>query len=114
MNLFLSSIRLTTSAGLGLVERPNSYPKVMGIQSWSRDLSPETLELGSTWMIMKLKKVNERRVSDEWCHYLSKEAALAVNGTTQKKKLKDNLTLVKFFDLGVNLEGYWNFDQMAL
>ena len=22
--------------------------------------------------------------------------------------------MIKFFDLGVNLEGYWNFDQMAL
>ena len=31
-----------------------------------------------------------------------------------QKKLKDNLTLIKFFNLGVNLEGYWNFDQMAL
>ena len=34
----------------------------------------------------KIQKVNEQRVSDEWCHYLSKEAALTVNGTTQKKR----------------------------
>ena len=32
----------------------------------------------------------------------------------EKKKIEDGLTLIKFFDLGVNLEGYWNFDQMTL
>ena len=36
--------------------------------------------------------------SDEWCHYLSKEEALTVNGTTKKKKIEDGLTLINFFD----------------
>ncbi len=30
------------------------------------------------------------------------------------KKLIDNLTLIRFFDVGVNLEGFWNYDQMAI
>jgi len=62
----------------------------------------------------ELEEVNERRVSSEWCHYLSKEAALTVYGTTKKKKIHDNLTLLRFFDVGINLEGFWNYDQMAL
>ena len=62
----------------------------------------------------ELQKVNERRVSDEWCHYLSADEAMTVYGTTKKKKLTDKLTLIRFFDVGVNLEGFWNYDQMSL
>ncbi len=62
----------------------------------------------------ELNKVNERRVRSEWCHYLSKDSALTVYGTTRKKKLVNNLTLMRFFDVGINLEGFWNYDQMAL
>ena len=31
-----------------------------------------------------------------------------------RKKIEDQLTLVRFFNVGVNLEGFWNYDQMAL
>ena len=31
-----------------------------------------------------------------------------------KKKITDKLTLVQFFDLGINEEGYWNYFHMAL
>ena len=30
----------------------------------------------------ELKKVNRRRVSEEWCHYLSTDEAMTVYGTT--------------------------------
>ena len=62
----------------------------------------------------ELEKVNKRRAGYEWGEYLSKESALSVNGTTKKKQIKDKLTLIRFFDVGVNLEGFWNYDQMAL
>ncbi len=62
----------------------------------------------------ELNEVNKQRMSSEWCHYLSKESALTVYGTTKKKKIVDNLTLMHFFDVGINLEGFWNYDQMAL
>ena len=62
----------------------------------------------------ELDKVNERRMGSEWGHYVSKDSAMTVYATTKKKKLTDNLTLVRFFDVGVNLEGFWNYDQMAL
>ncbi len=32
----------------------------------------------------------------------------------QKKEITDRLTLVRFFDLGFNEEGYWNYFHMAL
>jgi len=28
--------------------------------------------------------------------------------------IKDKLTLVRFFDVGINEEGYWNYNQIAL
>ena len=62
----------------------------------------------------ELDKINETRTGCEWGNYLSREAALAVYGTTKKRKIKDQLTLIRFFDVGVNLEGFWNYDQMAL
>ena len=31
-----------------------------------------------------------------------------------QKKIDDPLTLVRFFDLGINDEGYWNYFHMAL
>ena len=34
----------------------------------------------------ELKKVNQQRVSDKWCHYLSADEAMAVYDTTKKKK----------------------------
>ena len=39
---------------------------------------------------------------------------MTVYGTTKKKKITDPLTLIRFFDVGVNLEGFWNYDQMSL
>ena len=41
----------------------------------------------------QLNKVNERRVGQEWCHYLSADEAMTVYGTTKKKKITDPLTL---------------------
>ena len=31
-----------------------------------------------------------------------------------KKKINDNLTLIRFFEVVINEEGYWNYNQMAL
>ena len=61
----------------------------------------------------ELNKVNEGRMGSEWGEYVSRESSLSVYGTT-KKKLEDRLTLVRFFDVGINLEGFRNYDQMAL
>ena len=54
----------------------------------------------------ELKQVNERRMSSEWGFYLSKNEAMNIYGSTKKKKITDELTLVRFFDVGVNLEGF--------
>ena len=62
----------------------------------------------------ELDEVNQRRKSDEWGSYLSINEANLVYGTVKKKKLHDKLTLIQFFESGVNLEGFWNYDQMSL
>ncbi len=62
----------------------------------------------------ELVKVNERRQSEKWGHYIEKKAAMEIYGSTKKKLIRDKLTLVQFFDLGINEEGYWNYFHMAL
>ena len=62
----------------------------------------------------QLIKINERRNSTDWCEYISKADAVNVQGTIKKKMISDKLTLVRFFDVGINEEGYWNFSHMAL
>ena len=53
-------------------------------------------------------------MSQEWCNYVSTNEAMTVYGTTKKTKITDPLTLVRYFDIGVNLEGFLNNDQMSL
>ena len=62
----------------------------------------------------ELKIVNERRQSNEWGRYTSSKEAIEINGTDKKNVLTDSLTLVRFFDVGINEEGYWNYNQIAL
>ena len=62
----------------------------------------------------ELKIVNERRKSDEWGRYTSSKEAIEINGADKKNALTDLLTLVRFFDIGINEEGYWNYNQIAL
>ena len=61
-----------------------------------------------------LFKINKRRKSEKWGHYIDEKAAMEIHGSIKKKSIKDPLTLVQFFDLGINEEGYWNYFHMAL
>ena len=47
-------------------------------------------------------------------HYASKDSAMAVYNSTKKKKLTTTHLLVRYFDVGINEDGYWNHDQMDL
>ena len=62
----------------------------------------------------EMMRVNERRISDEWGEYISDKESIEVYGFNKKKKIKDTFTLVQFFDIGINEEGYWNYNHMAL
>ena len=50
----------------------------------------------------------------EWSDYISNREAIEVYGTTKKKEIDNTLTLIQFFDLGTNKEGYWNYNHIAL
>ena len=62
----------------------------------------------------ELKEVNECRTGNEWKFNLSRTEANYIYRSTKKKKMRDVLTLANIFDIGVNLEGFWNYDQMDL
>jgi hypothetical protein len=46
--------------------------------------------------------------------YISKEAALQINRSSLKQPLKSNAPFLRFFDVGVEREGYWDYNHMAL
>ena len=57
-----------------------------------------------------LKEINEKREGQK---YINEEAAIAVLGSIEKKALSKS-PLTKYFVLGVNNEGYWNYFHMAV
>ena len=79
-------------------------PKSDGYSQMVSGFVSRDFEVGLHLNDKELKKVNERRVSDKWCHYLSADEAMTVYGTTKKKKITDGLILIRFFDVGMNLE----------
>ena len=72
-----------------------------------------TFGIGIKLTSEELARVNERRRSEKWGQYVETKAAIEVYGSTKKKDINDPLTLVRFFDLGINEEGYWNYFHMA-
>jgi hypothetical protein len=46
--------------------------------------------------------------------YLSNVEALAVNGSKEKKEIIDNSPFIRFFEVGAEKEGFWNYNRMAL
>ena len=75
---------------------------------------PRSFGIGIKLNKDELDKVNKRRRSEKWCHYIKKSVAIEIYGNTKKKDIDDPLTLVRFFDLGINEEGYWNYFHIAL
>ena len=49
-----------------------------------------------------LVKISKRRRSEQWGHYIEEKAAVGIYGSTKKRATMDKLTLVQFFDLGIN------------
>ena len=62
----------------------------------------------------ELRRVNDRRRKAEWKEYLSRESALEVYGSVTKKLLTSRHTLIQYFDLGLQNDGYWGFHHIAL
>ena len=47
-------------------------------------------------------------------HYISKESAKNVYGSTYKHVFTSTHLLIKYFDVGIHQDGYWNYDHQAL
>ena len=92
----------------------NLLPKNDGCSQMVSGFASRDFGFGLHLSEEELWSVNERRKSNEWSTYCEKEAATEVYGSDKKKMIKDRLTLVRFFDLGVKEEGYWNYFHMAL
>ena len=63
---------------------------------------------------IELDKANQRRTSDEWWSYSWINEANTAHCTAKMKEIHHKQTLIQFFDVGINLEGFWNYDQMAI
>ena len=72
--------------------------------------------LGLTVSDEELEEINQRRNSERFSHYISRDAAMEIYGSTKKKLLtdEDKLTLVQSMMVGINADGYWNSNYMSL
>ena len=63
----------------------------------------------------QLDEINYKRTDEtsDWREYIGKTAAMDVYGSI-KKKLTSKHALIQYFDLGVQNEGYWDYNHMAL
>jgi hypothetical protein len=61
----------------------------------------------------EILKINRFR-SNQRSKYLSEEAAINVVGDITKKPITDNSAFMKFFEIGLEKDGYWNYQQMAI
>ena len=62
--------------------------------------------LGVVLSEQQLEEINESRLGEEWCEYISKTAAMEVYGSTKKKQVTSKHALIQYFELGVQNEGY--------
>ena len=70
--------------------------------------------LGLTVTNEQLFEINKRRSEGLFSHYVSTESANEIYGTTLKKPFDSKELLVRYFEVGVMAEGYWNYHHMAL
>ena len=66
---------------------------------------------GINLLTSELEAINRLRKKTT---YISKDSALNVYGSNKKKPFHDHHQLVRYFDVGINDEGYWNYDHMCL
>ena len=62
----------------------------------------------------ELTEINDRRSTNEFKHYIRRDSAMQVYGTTEKKTLTKNHQLLTLFEHGQQHEGYWNYNHIAL
>jgi hypothetical protein len=86
-------------------------PKSLGETMMVSAFQSRVFGLGRSLSDDELAAINERRHGKE---YVSKEAALLVKRTSLKRPLKSNAPFVRFFDVGVERDGYWDYNQMAI
>ena len=68
-------------------------------------------EIGLFLSNEKMREVNKHRESHKWGKHLSMKEATEIQ-STDKEQLRDQLTLIKYFDVGINGAGYWNYKEM--
>ena len=42
------------------------------------------------------------------------DSAIEIQGSIKKKRLTNKHALIKYFDMGINNKGFWDYHQMAL
>jgi hypothetical protein len=86
-------------------------PKGMGKTLMVSAFQSRAFGLGRGLSTEELEEINNRREGTE---YISVEAAMQVNNETAKPRLTNNSPFLRFFDVGVDREGYWDYNHMAL
>jgi hypothetical protein len=71
------------------------------------------LELGRQLSLEELYSINKFRNKNR-NSYLASSEAQELNGTTTKRQLTDNSPFLKYFEVGADKDGFWNYLHMAL
>ena len=114
MRVFLSNLSFGSKCWMGEHGETKLLPKSDGYSRMVSAFVSREFGAGLKLNEEELQKVNARRASSDWSDYISKKEAIEVYGSTKKKKIDKTLTLIQYFDLGMNEEGYWNYNHVAL
>ena len=86
-------------------------PKSDGYSFMISALCSRNFGLGIWLTDLELSEINEMRLNQ---NYVSEESAIEINGTREKKPLTCKHALIRYFELGINAEGYWSYHHMVL
>ena len=81
-------------------------PKSDGYSLMISALTSRVDGLGARITEQQLVEINESRENGEWCEYISINSAIEVYGTTKKQALTSKHSLIQYFELDVQNEGY--------
>jgi hypothetical protein len=85
-------------------------PKTEGLSLMVSGMQSRETGFGLTISALQMEEINNTRRGQT---YKDVDAALAIHGQALKKDLKES-PFVVYFELGMNNEGYWTYNHMAI
>jgi hypothetical protein len=108
-----SQYRFSSKSWKGPNGESKLLPKSDGETIMCSAFSCRGFGLGRTLTKEEIVAINMKRTETRPL-YLSVESSTYLTGNTEKQPIKDNSPFVRFFEVGVEKEGFWSYNHMAL